>query len=103
MSMVLRIHRFGIIQNSMSTRNVLMQPGPLTVAPPLRSKHRPSFRIIDFGRAVHTPPKRQKTSWINAAFAEESFLASEVQYPSTWMQKSLIWPLEGEDDEEFIY
>ncbi|PVF99978.1 hypothetical protein CPB86DRAFT_796137 [Serendipita vermifera] len=103
MSMLLRIHRFGIIQNSMSTRNVLMQPGPLTVPPSERSKRKPSFRIIDFGRAVHTEPKKQKYAWIQAAFFEESYLSREVNYPITWFQRGLLWPKEGEDDEDFIY
>lgn len=29
---------------------MLVQPGPLTVAPELRSMDTPSYRLIDFGR-----------------------------------------------------
>lgn len=38
------------MQNSLYTRNILMQPGPLTAHPSCRSHKTPSFRIIDFGR-----------------------------------------------------
>ena len=31
-------------------RNVMIQPGPLTLPPELRSFRSPSFRLIDFGR-----------------------------------------------------
>ncbi|KAJ6629867.1 hypothetical protein B0H10DRAFT_1629162, partial [Mycena sp. CBHHK59/15] len=49
-SLALRLHYAQITQNSFYVRNVLRQPGPLTVAPALRSLDTPSFRIIDFGR-----------------------------------------------------
>ncbi|TFY71843.1 hypothetical protein EVG20_g1149 [Dentipellis fragilis] len=41
----------GVVQNSFFTRNIVMQPGPLTLPPEKRSIDRPSFRVIDFGRA----------------------------------------------------
>ncbi|KAA1475651.1 hypothetical protein DENSPDRAFT_842457 [Dentipellis sp. KUC8613] len=50
-SMALRLHFEGIVQNSFFTRNIVMQPGPLTLPPEKRSIDRPSFRVIDFGRA----------------------------------------------------
>jgi len=34
-------------------RNVLVQPGPLTVPRANRSLNEPSYRIIDFGRAIN--------------------------------------------------
>jgi len=36
----------------MFERNVLVQPGPLTVPPANRSPDEPSYRIIDFGRGL---------------------------------------------------
>ncbi|KAA1475647.1 hypothetical protein DENSPDRAFT_435667 [Dentipellis sp. KUC8613] len=50
-SLALRLHIDGFVQNSFFTRNVLMQPGPLTLPPHRRTLDRPSFRVIDFGRA----------------------------------------------------
>ena len=41
----------GFLQGSVYPRNILIQPGPLTVHPSRRSLASPSFRIIDFGRA----------------------------------------------------
>ena len=46
-------HQAGFIQGSVYTRNILIQPGPLTIPPSKRSLASPSFRIIDFGRADH--------------------------------------------------
>ena len=37
----------------MYERNVLVQPGPLTVPPSNRSLDEPSYRIIDFGRGIN--------------------------------------------------
>jgi tRNA A-37 threonylcarbamoyl transferase component Bud32 len=50
-SLVARLHRAGYVHNSLYTRNILMQPGPLTRPPSLRSIDTPSFRLIDLGRA----------------------------------------------------
>ncbi|KAI0797291.1 hypothetical protein BC629DRAFT_1502772 [Irpex lacteus] len=51
-SMMVRLHYAGFVQNSFFVRNILVQPGPLTAPPEKRSKKTPSFRLIDFGRAV---------------------------------------------------
>ncbi|CCM04809.1 uncharacterized protein FIBRA_07002 [Fibroporia radiculosa] len=48
---VLRLHYANFIQNFLYERNILIQPGPLSHPPSERSFDRPSFRIIDFGRA----------------------------------------------------
>ncbi|KAJ8473758.1 hypothetical protein ONZ45_g16179 [Pleurotus djamor] len=48
------IHRLGfadMAHNSVYTRNILVQPGPLDRPPPLRSLDTPSYRIIDLGRS----------------------------------------------------
>ncbi len=39
-----------IVQGSFYVRNIMCQPGPLTLPPERRSYDTPSFRIIDFGR-----------------------------------------------------
>ena len=46
-------HHAGFLQGSVYPRNILIQPGPLTIPPSKRSLASPSFRIIDFGRANH--------------------------------------------------
>ncbi|KAI0649760.1 hypothetical protein C8Q79DRAFT_1006101 [Trametes meyenii] len=45
-----RLGDAGFVQASPYTRNMLVQPGPLSVPPERRSLEQPSFRIIDFGR-----------------------------------------------------
>jgi hypothetical protein len=49
-SLFLRLSDEDIIQNSSYLRNILIQPGPLSVPPSKRSRATPSFRVIDFGR-----------------------------------------------------
>jgi hypothetical protein len=51
--MFLNLHQHGFLQQSTYARNMLVQPGPLTVPPMERSLDTPSFRIIDFGRGRH--------------------------------------------------
>ncbi|KAL4253255.1 hypothetical protein ABKN59_004756 [Abortiporus biennis] len=51
-SLMCRLHYSMFVQNSFFIRNIVVQPGPLTVPPEERSSKTPSFRIIDFGRAV---------------------------------------------------
>ena len=52
-SLVCRLHLAGFLQGSMYVRNILWQPGPLWKPPQKRSRDTPSFRIIDFGRAMY--------------------------------------------------
>ncbi|PIL28838.1 hypothetical protein GSI_08883 [Ganoderma sinense ZZ0214-1] len=49
-SLILRLHHMDIVQGSFYVRNIMCQPGPLTLPPAQRSYDTPSFRIIDFGR-----------------------------------------------------
>ncbi|TBU30409.1 hypothetical protein BD311DRAFT_659140 [Dichomitus squalens] len=49
-SLILRLHHMDIVQGSFYIRNIMCQPGPLTLPPDKRSYDHPSFRIIDFGR-----------------------------------------------------
>ncbi|KAG8873115.1 hypothetical protein FRB97_007004, partial [Tulasnella sp. 331] len=52
LSMFERILVAGFTQGSVYERNILVQPGPMRIAPELRTMENPSFRIIDFGRGV---------------------------------------------------
>jgi hypothetical protein len=45
-----RLHEANFIQGSFYERNILVQPGPLTLPRSDRSLDKPSYRIIDFGR-----------------------------------------------------
>jgi len=45
-----RLHLAGFAQGSFYERNILVQPGPLSLPPSQRSGNSPSYRIIDFGR-----------------------------------------------------
>jgi hypothetical protein len=51
MTLFCRLHAAKVVQGSAYPRNVLVQPGPLTLPRASRSFAEPSFRIIDFGRA----------------------------------------------------
>ncbi|KZT64225.1 hypothetical protein DAEQUDRAFT_732892 [Daedalea quercina L-15889] len=51
-SLMCRLQLARFSQGSMYVRNILWQPGPLWKPPRERSRATPSFRIIDFGRAV---------------------------------------------------
>ncbi|KAI1792673.1 hypothetical protein LXA43DRAFT_1093322 [Ganoderma leucocontextum] len=60
--LVERLHHAGFAQGSMYARNILVQPGPLSVPAEERSDDTPSFRIIDFGRGQvreHLSPDKQ--------------------------------------------
>jgi len=46
-----RLHDARFVQNSVYSRNILVQPGPLIHPREERSLDNPSFRLIDFGRA----------------------------------------------------
>ena len=50
--MYLRLHEAGWVQGSVAYRNTVVQKGPLYLPPEERTMDEPSFRIIDFGRAV---------------------------------------------------
>nr|VWP01420.1 DnaJ like subfamily C member 3 [Ganoderma boninense] len=48
--LVQRMHRQGFSHGHAHPRNMLVQPGPLSVPPALRSMATPSFRLVSFGR-----------------------------------------------------
>ncbi|KAF8464801.1 hypothetical protein DFH94DRAFT_784617 [Russula ochroleuca] len=47
-----RLHKANFVQGSFYERNILIQPGPLTLPHAERSYTEPSYRIIDFGRGL---------------------------------------------------
>ncbi|KAJ7499698.1 hypothetical protein FB451DRAFT_43482 [Mycena latifolia] len=79
-SMFLRLHLSGFLQKSAFKKNILVQPGPLTVAPRKRSLESPSFRIIDFGRALRRPPKNQK-DWLDEKETEAKDVQKVLRIP----------------------
>ena len=52
LSLVRRLQDDGLTNASMYLRNILVQPGPLSAPRDERTMEKPSFRLIDFGRAV---------------------------------------------------
>ncbi|KAJ6465964.1 hypothetical protein C8R47DRAFT_46337 [Mycena vitilis] len=73
-SLFLRLHVSGFLQKSPFKKNILVQPGPLTAPPQERSLQSPSFRVIDFGRALRRPPGNRK-EWLD----EKEIEVKEVQ------------------------
>ncbi|RPD64347.1 hypothetical protein L227DRAFT_325989 [Lentinus tigrinus ALCF2SS1-6] len=59
LSLYHRLHEAGFIQCSAYRRNILVQPGPLSVPRQERSFAAPSFQIIDFGRGEHKMIERE--------------------------------------------
>jgi len=51
-AMYASLHRAGFLQCSVKRSNIAIQPGPLCLPSVERSYDNPSFRILDFGRAV---------------------------------------------------
>ncbi|KAF8333622.1 uncharacterized protein EI90DRAFT_2994581 [Cantharellus anzutake] len=53
LSLLYQIHLANYTHHSAHIRNIVTQPGPLTLPPRSRSLKDPSFRMVDFGRTVH--------------------------------------------------
>ncbi|KAF7323969.1 hypothetical protein MKEN_00618500 [Mycena kentingensis (nom. inval.)] len=68
-----RLFRAGIKQNSFHLRNIVMQPGPLTLPPQLRSSETPSFRMIDFGRGEWVKPGDKLECWDRTEARDEIY------------------------------
>ncbi|KNZ76234.1 hypothetical protein J132_11104 [Termitomyces sp. J132] len=51
LSLIYRFHCAGWAHGSIYPRNIVIQPGPISAPPSLRSNEDPSFRLIDFGRS----------------------------------------------------
>ncbi|KAJ7083121.1 hypothetical protein B0H15DRAFT_428407 [Mycena belliarum] len=80
LSMFFRLHLSGYLQKSAFKKNILVQPGPLTVAPHKRSLDSPSFRIIDFGRASRRPAKNKK-DWLDEKDIEVKDVQKVLRIP----------------------
>ena len=59
--MYVRLHDAGFHQSSQYRRNVMIQPGPLTIKPSERSLAEPSFRLIDFGKGGRLQKKSHRS------------------------------------------
>ncbi|KAF9649172.1 hypothetical protein BDM02DRAFT_3186476 [Thelephora ganbajun] len=70
-SLYLRFHSAGYLHQSTYTRNVVMQPGPLTRHPQERSWSTPSFRLIDFGRSINVKEKVAKVKYLKFGLTVE--------------------------------
>ncbi|KAJ7031152.1 hypothetical protein C8F04DRAFT_1111733 [Mycena alexandri] len=79
-SLFLRLHLSGFLQKSAFKKNILVQPGPLTVPPPQRSLQSPSFRVIDFGRAFARPSKNSK-EWMDERETEVKDVQKVLRIP----------------------
>ena len=86
LSLMYRLHLEDIVQNTFFIRNILRQPGPLYVAPEKRSNDTPSFRVIDFGRAIYfgpttNPPlKTRETIWEEERLARKELGLDELGF-----------------------
>ncbi|KAH9933090.1 hypothetical protein B0H21DRAFT_711749 [Amylocystis lapponica] len=91
-SLILRLHYAGFTQGSLYVRNVVVQPGPLTIPPEERSMVCPSYRIIDFGRAEHWTDqvdefmgverrRRKRRDWWQWLNGEEARAQRELAIP----------------------
>ena len=68
-----RLHAANFLQGSFYERNILMQPGPLTLPRAERSFNDPSYRIIDFGRGKCPGVNCGSTvDWLSEAEEERS-------------------------------
>ncbi|THH09022.1 hypothetical protein EW146_g8805 [Bondarzewia mesenterica] len=71
-SLLRRLHLNDYVHHSFYQRNLLVQPGPLTVPPAQRSLRNPSYRVIDFGRTERRDGLGSLDSnrWVDDAFRE---------------------------------
>ncbi|KAJ6589323.1 hypothetical protein B0H19DRAFT_235705 [Mycena capillaripes] len=102
-SLALRLHYAEFTQNSFYVRNILRQPGPLTVAPSERSNRTPSFRIIDFGRGEYSPYKLAIAKKENEERRKRRWKLQKgtlMKVPTEEEMKARVADEEGEDEED---
>ncbi|KAF7334530.1 hypothetical protein MVEN_02282800 [Mycena venus] len=101
-SLALRLHYAEFTQNSFYVRNILRQPGPLTVAPSDRSNKTPSFRIIDHGRGEHWSYQLEKAKKENEERRRRNKSKTELRalmnVPTEAEMKKRIKAEEAEDE-----
>lgn len=76
--MFLRLHHCFIVHNSPFERNILVQPGPLSCPPSLRSRVKASFRLIDFGRSRDYSSRLRQLKKGNSTETERQEMEREV-------------------------
>ncbi|KAI0289416.1 hypothetical protein B0F90DRAFT_1794481 [Multifurca ochricompacta] len=81
LSLFKRLHEANFVQGSPSPRNVVVQPGPLTVPKGERSLHKPSYRILDFGRGLSAD--------FGIGRKHPEFLAERKEAEMKWAQERL--------------
>ncbi|KAI0767598.1 hypothetical protein C8Q74DRAFT_966700 [Fomes fomentarius] len=84
-TLIMRLHHLRYLQGSPYVRNILIQPGPLTLPPDERTYKQPSFRIIDYGRGklwdweVNQPDvENRKVKFITRIRGEADLARSEL-------------------------
>ena len=76
-----RLHAAGFTQGSFYERNILVQPGPLTLPSPKRLHGNPSYRIIDFGRGKSPKVNFESIEdWTTEAEGERGQARTEMRY-----------------------
>jgi hypothetical protein len=76
-----RLHAANFVQGSFFERNILMQPGPLTLPRTERSFDDPSYRIIDFGRGLCPGVNCRSTEyWCSEAEEERKAARRRIGY-----------------------
>jgi len=83
LAMFLHLHNAGFLQGSIYPRNILIQPGPLTIPPSKRSLASPSFRIIDFGRADYKPNFIRNAIGVAASERYKTWLGDYADFINT--------------------
>ncbi|KAF8333631.1 uncharacterized protein EI90DRAFT_2916492 [Cantharellus anzutake] len=92
MSLLYRMHLENYKHGSAHVRNIVVQPGPLTLPPWRRSLKHPSFRMVDFGRTMYFSDyieecRRSRPRDENCYFApreERKTLKRELLYEEWW-------------------
>ncbi|KAI0704178.1 hypothetical protein C8T65DRAFT_709147 [Cerioporus squamosus] len=69
----------SVWQGSFYVRNIMIQPGPLTVPPERRSFTYPSFRLIDFGRGERFEGAEDKEEWVRRRNSFQCRLWAELR------------------------
>ncbi|KAJ7739705.1 hypothetical protein DFH07DRAFT_965689 [Mycena maculata] len=83
-SLLYRLHHAGWTHESVATRNIMMQPGPMTSPQGwMRGTQATSFRVIDFGRSLYCGTEEERSDTKKQQYkggAEEKGDASEDVY-----------------------
>ncbi|KAH9834784.1 uncharacterized protein C8Q71DRAFT_849124 [Rhodofomes roseus] len=89
-SLMARLQLAEFLQGSMYVRNILWQPGPLWKPPQERSRETPSFRIIDFGRALHWEEYVSKEEDEKKRESKAKEWKDQASYDQTRIERELL-------------